>query len=371
MRDLYEVLGVPKTASAGDIKKAHRKLVRKHHPDANPGDTAAEERFKEIQGAYDILSDPEKRKQYDQIGSRMFTGAGGGGGNRAGGWNVNFDGNLGDLGGLGDILGGLFGNSGGSRSSRSRGQRGERGRDVEVDVNVSFEDSLHGIETKIPVQLEMPCRTCSGSGAEPGTAPTICPVCRGRGVVSENQGVFALSQPCPRCGGNGTVIEQPCHTCHGSGRQVRTKRYTVKVPAGVKDGTRIKLKAKGEPGRNGGPPGDLIVITRVTPSPLYERRGSDLIIEVPVTYAEAALGAEVEVPTPDDKISLKIPPGTQDGRMLRVGGKGAPKLKGSGRGDLLARVRVVVPTKLSKAEREAVENLQKVSRENPREKLEV
>lgn len=375
MRDLYEVLGVPKTASASDIKKAHRKLVRQHHPDANPGDSEAEERFKEVQSAYDVLSDPQKRKQYDQLGSRMFSGAGAG--NRAGGWNVNYDGNFGDLGDLGnfgdfgDILGGLFGNAGGRRSTRARSQQGERGRDVEVEVNVSFEDSLRGLETRIPVQLEVPCRTCGGSGAEPGTTPTLCPVCRGRGVVSENQGVFALSQPCPRCGGNGTVVETPCHTCQGSGREVRTKRYTVKIPPGVKDGTRIKLKGKGEPGRNGGPPGDLHVITRVTPSPLYERRGSDLIIEVPVTYAEAALGAEVEVPTPDGKISLKIPPGTQDGRMLRVRGKGAPKLKGSGRGDLLARVRVVVPTKLSKAEREAVENLQKVSRENPRERLEV
>ena len=375
MRDLYEVLGVPKTASPSDIKKAHRKLVRKHHPDANPGDSEAEERFKEVQGAYDVLRDPEKRKQYDQLGSRMFAGAGAG--NREGGWNVNYDGNFGDLGDLGnfgdfgDILGGLFGNAGGRRTTGARSQQGERGRDVEVEVNVSFEDSLRGLETRIPVQLEVPCHTCGGSGAEPGTTPTLCPVCRGRGVVSENQGVFALSQPCPRCGGNGTVVETPCHTCHGSGREVRTKRYTVKIPPGVKDGTRIKLKGKGEPGRNGGPPGDLHVITRVTPSPLYERRGSDLIIEVPVTYAEAALGAEVEVPTPDGKISLKIPPGTQDGRMLRVRGKGAPRLKGSGRGDLLARVRVVVPTKLSKAEREAVENLQKVSRENPRERLEV
>jgi molecular chaperone DnaJ len=372
MRDLYEVLGVPKTASASDIKKAHRKLVRKHHPDANPGDSEAEEKFKEVQSAYDVLSDPEKRKQYDQLGSRMFAGAGAG--NQAGGWNVNYNGNFGDLGNFGDfgdILGGLFGNVGGRRSARARSQHGERGRDVEVEVNVSFEDSLRGLETRIPIQLEVPCHTCGGSGAEPGTTPTLCPVCRGRGVVSENQGVFALSQPCPRCGGNGTVVETPCHTCHGSGREVRTKRYTVKIPPGVKDGTRIKLKGKGEPGRNGGPPGDLHVITRVTPSPLYERRGSDLIIEVPVTYAEAALGAEVEVPTPDGKISLKIPPGTQDGRMLRVRGKGAPKLKGSGRGDLLARVRVVVPTKLSKAEREAVENLQKVSRENPRERLEV
>jgi len=365
VKDLYDILGVSKTASQDAIKKAYRKLARKHHPDANPGDSAAEERFKEVQAAYDVLSDPEKRKQYDTVGSRIFAGGGNGG------FNVNFGGDLGDLGDLGDILGGLFGNVGGR--ARTRGQRrqtGIPGRDVEVEVNVSFEDSLRGIETRIPVQLEVPCETCKGSGAEPGTSPVLCPECRGRGVVAEDQGIFALSQPCPRCGGDGTVVEKPCRTCNGSGRQVRTKRYTVKIPAGVKDGTRIKLKGKGEGGRGGAPAGDLYVITRVTPSTLYERRGSDLVLEVPVTYAEAALGAEVEVPTPDGRISLKIPAGSQDGRTLRLKGRGAPRLKGSGKGDLLARVRVTVPSKLTKAEREALEAYRKVSRENPREKLE-
>ena len=365
VKDLYEILGVPKNASPDDIKKAYRKLARKYHPDKNPGDASAEERFKEVQGAYDVLSDPEKRKQYDQMGSRMFTGGGGG----AGGFDFDFGGgNLGDLGDISDLLGGLFGGTQ-RRGSRARSPRGERGRDVEVEVNISFEDSLEGLTTKIPVEVEAACSTCRGSGAEPGTAPTVCPECRGRGVVAENQGFFALSQPCPRCRGNGTVVEKPCRTCRGSGRQRTTKRYTVKIPAGVKDGTRIRLKGKGEAGSAGGPPGDLHVVTRVARSPLYERRGSDLVIEVPVTYAEAALGAEVEVPTPDGKISLKVPPGTQDGRLLRVRGRGAPKLNGAGRGDLLARVRVVVPTKLSKQEREALENLRKVSREDPRERL--
>jgi molecular chaperone DnaJ len=364
VRDLYDVLGVSKNASPDEIKKAYRKLARKHHPDANPGDAAAEERFKEVQAAYDILSDPEKRKQYDAVGNRMFTGGGNGG------FNVNF-GNLGDLGDLGDILGGLFGNVGGRARGRGRPQsRGVPGRDVEVEVNVSFDDSLRGIETRIPVQLEVPCETCNGSGAEPGTAPVLCPECRGRGVVAEDQGIFALSQPCPRCGGDGTVIEKPCRTCSGSGRQVRTKRYTVKIPAGVKDGTRIKLKGKGEAGRGGAPAGDLHVVTRVAASPIYERRGSDLVIEVPVTYAEAALGATVEIPTPDGRISLKIPAGSQDGKTLRVKGRGAPKLNASGKGDLLARVRVTVPSKLTKAEREALEAYRKVSRENPRERLE-
>jgi molecular chaperone DnaJ len=368
MRDLYEVLGVSKGASQDEIKKAYRKLARQYHPDKNPGDKEAEERFKEVQGAYDVLSDTKKRKEYDQFGSRVFAGAGGPrGGNFQ--WSGNI-GDLGDLGDLSDLLGGIFGGAR-TTSARSRRSPGERGRDVEVQVNVSFEDSLKGLTTKIPVELESACSACHGTGAEPGTSPKICPECRGRGVVSESQGLFALSQPCPRCGGNGTVVEQPCRRCSGSGRERRTKRYTVKIPPGVKDGTKIRLKGKGEAGFSGGPAGDLIVATKVAPSPLFKRRGSDLVLDVPVTYAEAALGADVEIPTPEGRISLKVPAGSEDGKLLRVKGRGAPKLNGGGKGDLLARVRVSVPKKLSKAEREAVENLQKVSRENPRERLEV
>jgi len=366
MKDLYEVLGVKKGASADEIKKAYRKLARQHHPDKNPGDKAAEERFKEIQGAYDVLSDPDKRKQYDQVGARIFNGGGGGPG--AGG-NFNWSGNLSDLGDLSDLFGGIFGNARSSGGGSRRSARGERGRDVEVSLNVSFEDSLKGLSTKIPVELEVACHACHGTGAEPGTAPKICPECRGRGVVSEDEGFFAFSRPCPRCGGNGTVVEQPCRVCHGAGRERRTKRYTVKIPAGVKDGTQIRLKGKGEAGTNGGPPGDLIVTTRVAKSPLYERRGSDLVLDVPVTYAEAALGATVEIPTPDGRVALKVPSGSQDGKLLKVKGRGAPKLKGGGNGDLLARLRVSIPTKLSKAEREAIENLKKVSHDDPREKV--
>ena len=362
MRDLYEVLGVSKSASQDEVKKAYRKLARKHHPDSNPGDEAAEERFKELQDAYDVLSDPEKRKQYDQLGPRMFESGGAGG---PGGFT--WAGNVGDLGDLGDLFGGLFGRAGGG-GARAR-QRGQRGADVGVTVTLSFEDALSGLTTKIPVELDTACSTCKGSGAEPGTSPVICPECRGRGVTSEDEGFFAFSRPCPRCRGNGTVIEKPCRACHGSGRERRTKRYTVKIPAGVKDGTQIRLKGKGEAGYGGGPPGDLIVTTRVTPSPLFERRGADLVIEVPVTYAEAALGAEVEVPTPDGRISLKVPAGSQDGKLLRVRGKGAPKLNGGGKGDLLARVRLDVPKKLSKAEREAIEALGKASTRDVREKL--
>ena len=215
---------------------------------------------------------------------------------------------------------------------------------------------------KIPVDVTVACRTCGGSGAEPGTAPVICPECNGRGVRAEDQGFFALSQPCPRCRGNGTVIEQPCRTCRGSGRERRTKRYSVKVPAGAKDGTRIRLKGKGEPGENGGPNGDLYVVTRVGESAQYERRGDDLVVDVPVTYPEAALGANVEVPTPEGPVSLKIPAGSTDGKLLRIRGRGAPKLKGSGKGDVLARVRIVVPSKPTKKERELLTELGKVTR---------
>jgi molecular chaperone DnaJ len=363
MATLYDTLGVKKGASGDEIKKAYRKLAAKYHPDKNPGDASAEEKFKEVQNAYDVLSDPEKRKQYDTFGSpngrtgfdpRDFDFGGGG----------NFT--INDLGDLGDIFGGLF-NRGGTRTQR---RQPERGADIDVSVNVSFEDSLRGLETKIPVEVTTACRECGGSGAEPGTTPVICPECNGRGVVSESQGLFALSQPCPRCRGNGTVVEKPCRKCGGTGRERRTKRYTVKIPAGVKDGTRIRLKGKGELGANGGPAGDLNVITRVAPSKLFQRRGADLLIEVPVTYAEAALGATVEVPTPfGDRLSLKVKAGAQDGQLLRVRGHGAPKLDGKGRGDLLARLRLSIPKKLSKKEREAIEQLQQASHENPREAL--
>jgi molecular chaperone DnaJ len=356
MSGLYDSLGVKKDASQDEIKKAYRKLVRQYHPDKNPGDDAAEAKFKEVQSAYDVISDPEKRKQYDRYGAQN-----GRPGQGAGPDVADFD-----LGDLGDLFGGIFGgrNRGGGRQQQPRGQRGG---DVETSVNLSFDDSLKGVETRIQVELETACGKCGGSGAKPGTAPTICPECKGRGVKAESQGLFALSQPCPRCRGNGTVIESPCDQCRGTGRERRTKTYTVKVPAGVKDGSRIRLPGKGEAGWGGGPAGDLFVVTRVAPSKLYERRGeADLVTEVPVTFAEAALGANVEVPTPDGPVTLKVTPGSEDGKLLRLRGRGAPRLKGGGRGDLLARVKISVPKKLSKAEREALENLQKVSREEPR-----
>jgi molecular chaperone DnaJ len=349
---LYDTLGVKKGASADEIKKAYRKLARKYHPDTNQGDKSAEERFKQVQTAYDVLSDPEKRKAYDRFGSTNGRGAPG-----PGAVNVDF----GDLGDLGDILGGIFGNLGGAgRASRGRGRpQPVRGADVETEVRLSFEDSLRGAEAKVPVELTVACSQCGGTGAEPGTAPIICPECNGRGVVSESQGLFALSQPCPRCRGNGTVIEKPCSKCHGSGRERRRRTFSVKIKPGVKDGSKIRLKGKGEAGQHGGPNGDLIVVTRVEASPMYERRGDDLIVQVPVSFPTAALGGKVEVPTPEGAVSLKIPAGSEDGKLLRIKGRGAPRLSGSGKGDVLARVRIQVPKRVNKKERELLEELQK------------
>jgi len=338
---LYESLGVSKNASQDEIKKAYRKLVREVHPDTNPGN---EERFKEVQSAYDVLSDPEKRKRYDTMGQTNGRTAPGG---------TTFD--FGDF-DLGDIFGGMFGRGG----RQQQQQRGQRGNDVEVEVRVSFEDALRGVQTTVAVQLDLACHTCHGTGAAPGTAPTTCPECNGSGTVATSQGLFALQQPCPRCHGMGSIVETPCPTCHGNGRERRTKRYTVRIPAGVKDGTRIKLKGKGEAGFGGAPAGDLYVVTRVESSKIYERRGDDLVVQAPVSYATVALGGTVEVQTPEGPVSLKVPAGTEDGKLLRIKGRGAPSLKGSGKGDVLARIRIAVPKKVSKKQRELLEQLDKV-----------
>src|SRR5438552_10585869 len=291
MATLYDTLGVKKNASTDEIKKAYRKLAAQYHPDKNPGDTSAEEKFKEVQNAYDTLSDPEKRKQYDTFGgdgrARGFDPGNFDFGNAGAGGNFTIN----DLGDLGDLFGGLFGGRAGRGGAR-RAQP-QRGADIEVPVNVSFEDSLRGLETKIPVQVTTACRECGGTGAEPGTSPIICPQCNGRGVSAESQDLFALPEPCPRCRGNGTVVVKPCRNCNGTGREVRTKTYTVKIPAGVKDGTRIRLKGKGEVGASGGQAGDLFVVTRVQPSKLFQRRGAHVVGRIPVTAAEAALRAIV------------------------------------------------------------------------------
>jgi molecular chaperone DnaJ len=356
-RDPYDVLGVSKTATDDDIKKAYRKLARELHPDRNPDDASAEERFKDVQGAYDILSDPKKRQAYDRFGGEGQQGFPGGGRFQ----DV-------DLGDLSDLLGN-FGSFFGRGARASARPRPERGGDLESRVRISFEDALEGVQIRVPVDIETACHVCGGTGAEPGTAPRVCPDCQGSGVISDSQGLFSLSHPCPRCRGNGVIVDTPCKNCRGSGRERVTRRYQVKVPAGAKDGTRIRLRGKGEAGRNGGPAGDLFVRVEVEPSPLYERRGADLVLDVPVTYPEAALGATVQIPTPGGPVALKVPAGSESGKLLRVKGRGAPKLNGGGKGDLLARLSVTVPKKLTKAEREALEAYQRSSREQPREHL--
>ena len=354
-RDHYDTLSVGRTASQDEIKKAYRKLARKYHPDANPNAPQAEERFKEVSSAYEVLSDPEKRKTYD-VGPTTFGQGpqgqeyrGGFGGQPAGGdWT--------------DLFGNLFGGGSGGRGQ----PRAERGQDVSVSVRLSFEDSLKGVTTRIGVPQTVQCSACAGSGAAAGTTSKVCSTCRGRGVVSQSQGFFALSQPCPRCGGAGTIIEHPCPACGGTGLGQALKKYTVPLPAGVKDGTKIRLKGKGEPGVHGGPPGDLYVITQVEESPVFERRGSDLVIGVAVTMAEAALGATVNVPTPDGSVALKIPAGTQHGKLLKLKGKGAPRLGASGKGDLLARIEVLTPKDLNGEERDLLKRFAALRKEDPR-----
>ena len=346
MANPYDTLGVPKNASADEIKKAYRTLAREHHPDASGGDEA---RFKEIQGAYDLLSDPEQRQAYDTYGSTNGRMGGGFGAAGAGPQFADFD--------LSDLFGGIFGGGG----TRQRGPVAERGADVEAHTTLSFDDALRGAEVRVPVELETACRSCGGTGAEPGTAPTVCPQCGGRGVTSDSHGLFALSHPCPRCRGNGTIVEHPCATCRGSGHERTTKNFKVKVRPGIRDRARIRVGGKGEAGRNGAPAGDLYVVVHVEPSPLYTRRGDDLIVDVPVAYADAALGASLDVPTPDGPISLKVPAGSQPGKLLKVKGRGAPRPKG-GKGDLLARLKLTVPEKVSKQERELLEQLRKAGR---------
>jgi molecular chaperone DnaJ len=351
--DFYKVLDVPKNASQDDIKKAYRKLARQYHPDRNAGDKQAEERFKQIQEANSVLSDPEKRKQYDS--GEMFGGGGG----------FRFDPSAfrSGFGSMGDILSDLFGRGGGRVPQR------ERGRDLEVEMALSFDDAINGTQVSVTVPVEAQCPTCHGSGAKPGTTPETCPQCLGRGIESEGQGMFSISQPCSRCGGRGTVINDPCPTCAGRGLTSQMKRYRVKVPAGVKDGSRIRLAGKGEPGFGGGPSGDLYVVTRVSPSPVFKRKGDNLEVEVPISIVEAIRGGTVEVPTLDGTKQIRIAPGTRDGSVQRLRGEGPPKVSGSGRGDIHYRFRIEVPTSLNDEQREAVERLGEVMNGNPRADL--
>ncbi|PKQ10359.1 MAG: molecular chaperone DnaJ [Actinobacteria bacterium HGW-Actinobacteria-9] len=350
-KDYYDILGVKRDASADEIKKAFRRLARKHHPDTG----GSEEKFKELNEAYEILSDAEKRKQYDQygqyFGGNVPPGAGGAG---AGGWPGGVPGGWGggttvDMGDLGDIFGSVFGGGGfpgAGGGGRAAGAR--RGRDLTYDLTISFDDALNGSSARVEVQRAETCAVCKGSGAKEGTGRTTCPTCKGSGHINQGGGMFAFSRPCPRCQGAGTVIENPCPACKGAGRVVRAKPITVNIPPGASDGGKLRFKGKGEPGDAGAPPGDLYVITRVRKHPYFTRDGADVLLDLPVTIAEAALGTTVTIPTPDGKkAKLKIAPGTQDGKVHRLAGKGAPKLSGKGHGDLKVRMRVVVPEKLN------------------------
>jgi len=362
--EFYKTLGVSKTASQDEIKKAYRKLARKYHPDRNPDDKDAEERFKEIQEANSVLSDPEKRKQYDAGG--MFGGFGGGGGQGGFGFDPNMfrQGAAGAGGGFGDILSDLFGRAGGGG-----GAPRQRGRDLETNVNLSFDQAMTGTELSVAVPVEATCPTCNGSGAKPGTSPTTCPKCDGRGVEIEGQGMFSISQPCSRCGGRGAIIEDPCPTCNGAGVTQQTKRYRVKIPAGVKEGSRIRVAGKGEPGIGGAPAGDLYVVTHVSPSAVFKRKGDNLEVTVPITIVEATKGATIEVPTLDGTKKIKIPPGTEDGSLQRLRGEGPPRLSGGGRGDIHYRMHVEVPKSLDEEQQEALDKLEAVMNGDPRAEL--
>ena len=350
--DLYKVLGVAKGASDEEIKKAHRKLVRKYHPDRNPDDPKAEERFKEVQGAYDTLSDPEKRKEYDAGGAfGGFGGAGGagpfGGGGGPGGGFATGD--------LSDLFSNIFSRGGGGGRAQPQGARG---RDLETEVSLSFDQAVNGAQVNVTVPKAERCPTCHGSGAKPGTSPVTCPRCEGRGIDAQSQGFFSISQPCPQCGGAGQIIEEPCPTCGGNGLTQQTKRYKVNIPAGVKDGARIRLAGKGEAGQLGGPPGDLFVVTRVAASPVFKRLdGGNLEVTVPITIAEALRGATIEVPTLEGTKKIKVGPGTKHGSIQRLRGEGAPKAKGRGKGDIRYRLEIEMPEKLTEAQEEAAAKL--------------
>jgi molecular chaperone DnaJ len=356
-KDYYRVLGVADTASDKEVAKAYRRLAKQYHPDANPG---SEDRFKEISAAFDVLGDAAKRKEYDEVRrlgpaanpfARPNAGAPGGGG----GFRVDD---------LGDLLGNIFGRGG--RGGRARGGGGgfgaaggpvgpQRGADLETTLHLSFLEAVNGITTTVNVTSEVACHTCGGSGAAPGTSPVVCSVCGGRGVVNDNQGLFSFSQPCQACGGSGFRIETPCPTCGGAGTEHRPRQVKVRIPAGVEDGQRIRVKARGAAGRGGGPPGDLYVIVRSDTHPVFGRRGKDLTVTVPVSFPEAVLGATITVPTLERPVTLKVPAGTRSGRTLRVRGRGVPA--STGVGDLLVTVEVDVPTQLDDAQRGAIEAL--------------
>ncbi len=363
-KDFYKMLGVPKDAGADDIKRAYRKLAQENHPDANPGDNNAEERFKQISEAYAVVGNAEKKKEYDEVRRLVESGGFGGfapGGGAAGtGGFGGFGGQgvrvedlsdlLGGFGGFGDVFGGRAGGGGAGR------QAPRQGANTTTELHLSFTDAVSGVTTSVSVRGESACSRCDGAGSEPGTSARTCPNCRGAGTVAQNQGFFSFASQCPQCHGQGRIIETPCTTCKGSGRTLRTRTIKVKVPPGVKDGSTIRLRGKGAPGSGGGPSGDLLVLIHVDRHDVFGRTGDDLTVTVPVTYSEAALGTRIEVPTLDGSVTLKVPAGTQSGKTFRVRGKGIVGAR-SKPGDLLVRIEVVVPKKVSRDEKKLLEQL--------------
>ncbi|HET9077528.1 MAG TPA: molecular chaperone DnaJ [Acidimicrobiales bacterium] len=356
-KDYYKVLGVAENADHKEIAKAYRKLAKQYHPDANPG---SEDRFKEVSAAYEVLGDEAKRKEYDEVrrlgaAGNPFANMGGGAGRPGGGFSGNFK-----VDDLGDLLGNIFGRSrsgagraGGAAGTRTGAAAGaQRGADLETTLHLSFLDAVHGLTTTVNVTSEVTCHTCHGNGAAPGTAPTVCPVCGGRGVVQDNQGLFSFSQPCQVCSGTGFRVENPCPTCQGTGVEYAARQVKVRIPAGVEDGQRIRVKGRGGAGRGGGPAGNLYVLVHVEPHKFFGRKGRDLTLSVPITFAEAALGTTVTVPTLAKPVTLKVPAGSRSGRTFRVRGRGVPA--SSGAGDLLVTVEVAVPERLTPEEHEAV-----------------
>jgi len=347
-RDFYEVLGVSRSANQDEIKKAYRKAALQYHPDRNPGDKVAEEKFKEATDAYRILSNGDSRAQYDQFGHAAFEQGGGMGGAGFGGDFSGFE----DL--FGDIFSSFFGGQGGGRS------QGHAGRDLRYDLQVEFEEAVFGVEKNISLVRDMACEDCSGSGAAKGSSPEVCQQCGGQGQVAVQQGFFTIARTCPVCLGKGKIVRTPCATCTGKGTKGVESKIEVKVPAGIDHGQRLKLRGEGEPGSQGGPPGDLYVQIYVKPHQIFQRQDHELICEMPITYAAAALGAEIEVPTLEGKANVKIPAGTQSGKTFRLRGKGVPVLGANRRGDLHVKVAVHVPKKLNEEQRILLEKLREL-----------
>jgi molecular chaperone DnaJ len=353
-RDYYEILGVAKDASDEDLKKAYRRLAMKYHPDRNPDDADAEEKFKEAKEAYEVLSDPEKRAAYDRFGHAGVSGAGGGGAGGAEGFGGFGGGGFSDI--FGDIFGDMFGGGRG-------GRRAHRGADLRYALDLSLEDAAAGTTVTIKVPSKSECGTCDGSGAKPGTSKSKCTTCGGMGQVRMQQGFFSVTQPCPDCGGEGEKIDQPCTDCRGTGFQRQDKNLEVNIPAGVDSGDRIRLSGEGEPGEHGGPRGDLFVEVRLQPHPIFERDGDDLRCEVPISITQAAMGDSVTVPTLEGEANMKVPGGTQSGRTFRLRGKGIKGVRSSKPGDLLCTVRVETPVNLSDRQKELLRELEEEAKQ--------